>query len=75
MMITYKEKASELIEKFKNHSYKGTCEEDDELMCKYHATKSAIISTDEVITLLSNDFDPLVNYWFDVKRELEKHLQ
>jgi len=41
-------------------------------MCFDTAKKCAEIAVDEIIDLLSKDFNPLVNYWFEVKNEIEK---
>jgi len=32
----------------------------------------ALIAVNEIIDLLSKDINPLVNYWFEVKQEIEK---
>ena len=36
------------------------------------AKDSALIAVDEIINLLSHDINPLVNYWFEVKKEISK---
>ena len=36
-----------------------------------HAKQCAIIAVDEIIEVLSKDLNPLVNYWFEVKQEIE----
>lgn len=35
------------------------------------AKQSALIAVDEIIKALSEDINPLVNYWYDVKKEIE----
>ena len=36
------------------------------------AKECALIAVDEMIDVLSKDINPLVNYWFEVKQEIEK---
>lgn len=36
------------------------------------AKKCALIAVDEIINILSNNQNELINYWFEVKQELEK---
>jgi hypothetical protein len=33
---------------------------------------TALILVDEIIDVLCKDINPLVNYWFEVKQEIEK---
>ena len=35
------------------------------------AKECALIAVDEIIEILSKDINPIVNYWFEVKREIE----
>jgi hypothetical protein len=44
--------ASELLDKFKPHSYNGAVEENDERMENYHAKQSALIALDVVKSFL-----------------------
>lgn len=37
----------------------------------YSSYKCAVIAVDEIIEILSKDINPLINYWFEVKQELE----
>ena len=62
--MTSKEKAKELVEKFIPHS-SGNSNNNEAKQC-------ALIAVDEIINLLSHDINPLVNYWFEVKQEIEK---
>ena len=32
-----------------------------------------LLEIDEIIDLLSHDINPLVNYWFEVKQEIENY--
>jgi hypothetical protein len=32
----------------------------------------ALIAVDEIIKALSEDINPLVNYWYEIKQEIEK---
>ena len=36
------------------------------------AKQCALIAVDEIIITLAEDINPLVNYWFKVKQEIEK---
>jgi len=36
------------------------------------AKKCALIAVDEIIKVLNSDINPLVNYWYEVKQEIEK---
>lgn len=47
-----KEIASELLDKFRPHSYNGAVEENDERMENYHAKQSALIALDVVKSFL-----------------------
>lgn len=69
--MTAKEKANELGNKF----YRGdifTHEKEAHLLELEQARKYALIAVDEIISLLSKDLNHLVNYWFEVKQEIEK---
>ena len=76
--MTPKEKAEELVEKMnvihytklygKNKDCKGL-----PVSMHYDQRKQcALKAVDEIIDLLSHDINPLVNYWFEVKQEIEK---
>jgi hypothetical protein len=63
-------KAKELIDKFE----KLVATEylfDNEPVFDYQK-HCALICVSEILDLLSQDINPLVNYWFEVKTEIEK---
>ena len=65
--MTPKEKAEELFNKYweLNVDFDG--------LIKYEFAKQcALIAVDEIIEILSKDINPLINYWFEVKQEIEK---
>ena len=68
-MKTPKEKAEELYWKYAEILY---LLHDVRLLKNSYAKQSALIAVDEIIDLLSHDINPLVNYWFEVKQEIEK---
>jgi hypothetical protein len=57
--MTPQEKAKELVDKMYG-------------VTDYQAKQSALIAVDEIIKILSEDINPLVNYWHEVKKEIEK---
>ena len=71
--MTPKEKAEELIDKFRNEitSFLG------DNMKKINAKKCALVAVDELIKIHylltdTHDTSPSINYWKEVKKELEK---
>jgi hypothetical protein len=67
--MTPNQKAEELINKFIFHTEKyndGWIESD-----RNAAKVCALIVVDEIIITLAEDINPLVNYWFKVKLEIE----
>jgi hypothetical protein len=66
--MTPKEKAEELFDKFRVKVYDrdGTS-----AMNGFEAKQCALIAVDEIIITLAEDINPLVNYWFKVKLEIE----
>jgi hypothetical protein len=69
--MTPKEKANELG----NSMYNGSIFDYDKqghLKEIVNAKRCALIAVDEIISLLSKDLNHLVNYWFEVKQEIEK---
>ena len=75
--MTPKEKAEELVEKFREHSkywdcYNDVPEDED------HAKLSAIIAVDEIIAAVKRDSDFTITYekaqqyWQEVKEEINK---
>jgi hypothetical protein len=70
--ITPKEKANELVDKFRNEitSFLG------DNMKKINAKKCALVAVDELIKIhylltTTHDTSPSINYWQEVKQELE----
>lgn len=70
MKAEAKEKASELLNKFRPHSYNGAPEEDDELMSDYHAKQIALITLDVV-----NSFLPFTDLNTSLGKFCEKQRQ
>lgn len=65
--MTPKEKAEEIFYKM---SYNSS---DEDHHCSHYVAKNcSLLAVDEIIDLLSHDINPLVNYWFEVKQEIEK---
>ena len=64
-----RDKAKELFKKYS----KGK-DEHGWYLCDFDscAKQCALIAVDEIINLLSHDINPLVNYWFEVKKEISK---
>ena len=52
-----KEKAKELVDKFKPNAYIGACEDNDELMELYHSKQCALITVNEIIESRKADPD------------------
>ena len=69
-MITPKEKAKELVDKFKPNAYIGACEDNDELMELYHSKQCALICCNEVLGYMGADRG--YEFWTNVKQEIEK---
>jgi hypothetical protein len=70
--MTPKEKAQELVDKFRNEitSFLG------DNMKKINAKKCALIAVDELIKIHylltnTNDTSPSINYWKEVKQEIQ----
>jgi hypothetical protein len=68
--MTTKEKAEELIEKYAD-ALPSVFYNSDEAKNYPSAKKCALIAVDEIIITLAEDINPLVNYWFKVKLEIE----
>ena len=71
--MTPKEKAEELVDKFRNEitSFLG------DNMKKINAKKCALVAVDELIKIhylltTTHDTSPSINYWKEVKHEIEK---
>ena len=66
--MTPKEKAKEIWDKMIYHIMYNCQPTLSEMIAK----ECALIAVDEIIDVLSKDINPLVNYWFEVKQEIEK---
>jgi hypothetical protein len=68
--MTAKEKAIELVKKFRRYACMGRFE------CKYerhqNAKKIAIIAVDEILNLCWNGNKTALDFWNEVKQEIEK---
>ena len=62
--MTPKEKAEALVNAIENKTHSLVKDEESKIC--------ALIAVDEIIDVLSKDINPLVNYWFEVKQEIEK---
>ena len=63
--MTPKEKAKELVEKMSYNDF------DEDHNCSHYVAKNcALIAVYEIIDLLSEDINPLVNYWHEVQQEI-----
>ena len=65
-----KSKAKELIEKYAD-ALPSVFYNSNEAKNYPIAKKCALIAVDEIIITLAEDINPLVNYWFKVKLEIE----
>ena len=66
--MTPKEKAVELYQKYELLGRDFT----RGISIKEHSKECGLIAVEEIIEVLSKDVNPLVNYWFLVKQEIEK---
>jgi len=64
-----KEKAQELVNKFKNILMDEDTDCGNEILCTSIAIKNALICVDEIFNATSNNMN---NYWLNVRYELEK---
>jgi hypothetical protein len=73
--MTPKEKAQELVDGFKNidieynDSIEGNC---FMTMTKSDAKQCALIAVDEILSVIWINLDDEVDYWAEVKQEIEK---
>lgn len=58
---TAKEKAAWLVLKYMS-----------KVVSKQVAKECALVAVDELISVLNQDINPLANYWYEVKEEIEK---
>ena len=70
--MTPKEKAEELVHKFKKYSYYPKTNNDmlfvNEL--NNNAKQCALIAVEQILEIIFSDYD--WQYWYEVKQELEK---
>ena len=59
--MTPKEKAAYLVVKYMS-----------KVVSKNVAKECALVAVDEMISVLNQDANPLANYWYKVKEEIEK---
>jgi hypothetical protein len=59
--MTTKEKAAWLVLKYMS-----------KVVSKQVAKECALVAVDELISVLNQDINPLANYWYEVKEEIEK---
>jgi hypothetical protein len=69
--MTPKKQAKELVDRFAPLAKYWDCY-NNQLLEENNAKQCALIAVDEIIKILSEDINPLVNYWFEVKNEIEK---
>jgi hypothetical protein len=70
--MTPKEKAEELVHKFKKYSYYPTTNDDVLFVnqLNYNAKQCALIAVDQILEIIYSDYD--WQYWYEVKQEIEK---
>ena len=66
--MTPKEKAEELFNKYATYAVMWTGGIEVE---KQNCKQCALIAVDEMISVLNQDANPLANYWYKVKEEIE----
>jgi hypothetical protein len=70
---TLQERAEELVNKFIKPTIKWNPINGVGYYNDMNAAKEcAIIAVDEIINILNSDINPLANYWYEVKTEIEK---
>ena len=80
--MTPKEKAKELVDKYRVELMLTDTEVGEELLCTSVAKQCALITVDEIINTLNYDIRDvdvrgnilldLIDYWREVKQEIEK---
>jgi len=71
--MTPQEKAIELVDEFMPYA-DGVDRQEDHDQIEEHlenAKQCALIAVVEIINVLAKDINPLINYWFEVKKEIE----
>ena len=74
MYMSSQEKANQLVDSmYLIISNNGQFTGEHSIPFKFEeAKKCALITVSEIVEVLSKDINPLVNYWFEVKQEIEK---
>ena len=67
--MTPKEKAKELVAKFKPYSYSGR---DEDREWRFENAKQCALIAVDYIKLFWNENETALNYWNEVKQEIEK---
>ena len=75
--MTPKEKAQELIDKYRIILMQSDTYAGEEILCTTIAKQCALIAVDEILKYLTTSLDvqtslSAVNYWEEVKQEIEK---
>ena len=70
--MTPKEKAKELVDKFNDCSRIYPSFIDNDFRLVNNSKQCALIALDEILDVLFMDINPIANYWFEVKQEIEK---
>jgi hypothetical protein len=72
--MTPKEKAEELVDKFKRYAYYPTTNDDVLFVnqLNYNAKQCALIAVNEILNAVTAIADKRYDYWKEVKQELEK---
>jgi hypothetical protein len=69
--MTPKEKAEELMDKMYYIGRYDDQESYNPTMAWERGRQCALIAVDEILDVLCKDVNPIANYWFEVKQEIE----
>jgi hypothetical protein len=70
--MTPKQKAEKLIQNYRSVNF--TTGNNSKMIASYiDCKKCALIAVDEIIYILTQDINPLINYWFEVRQEIVKY--
>jgi hypothetical protein len=70
--MTPKEKAEDLVDRYKFVFWNEDSECGEEILCTVTAKKCALIAVDEIIDLVKHIDVDSEDYWDEVKHEIEK---
>lgn len=70
--MTPKEKAKELMDKMYYSGRYDDQESYNPTMAWERGRQCALIAVDEIFDVLCADINPIANYWYEVKQEIEK---